>query len=1417
MAVFCLLLPFKYVESKVTELLRVPPNLVAAFTNDVASREIRDRLQNVFKQCLKLPVRILTRLRESHPCVAIFLVLLTRGRSSNALVGMVDLLKNLIGLAPGLKWKEVGPARPRTGSEITNEKLAKALQGSAHFTQRQLETFDLAELSWDSYIKVRIAGQDKYFKPADGDSGQRRSDGQKWQTGIRLLQEDPLPTSARQFEEAQRILKTQYDLFEQQTEAGKFNETLEQRLADALIAATSCMGVPDVDDVIAKPFNYDTPVLEVCAYMDQVCCAAVAVMMRRLQLRYKLVLAVNALMDVMKSPALLQRLGLTAATVYEENLDEFIKVPTMPRFRSGFTFDDNLLISERNQTVSVTAEQQQHLSQFASQDATCFQAIQMPGWTAVACANNFPAEFVAGGAHPSKAASALLTWMLSLAKVTPPAQASESAFRDKADAEVKLEAMKTKMGYPVPPPFHEVTDRAKDKKTKEFWTTFCYRNPEFNKGGGKSPEDVMTYLTRFWPRKWDGAAEAQAGANRIKGGEWVFKKHTDDVEKDWLPDELDIAGLRPFVEFVGSEGSYTGIFEEELKNKLEVAIDASADPATVDLLLAQPSMNFEGVQEAGLQNSHHLASHASSSITARDDECEACAGKRARHTCSGATIFSHLVRRVHKLKKWCSDIAHKLDVIQGARAKRRDAVVGAYTADFAALNHLLVATVDSKDGQNVDGFQQMADLVSSIAEFLFEIGVREPPGLQWKTVGPAKPETGTEIGNVKLAAALQQKSQFSRQELDHFSLTPTERAKLSYDDYIKVKDEYFKPDDLLEAAISDRVSIDELRLRSQKKEVFDITTLGLKWNLAGDEKPKKGRSLEHPELAKALAYKTDFSEKEWEAFGIQDLRKDDFILSEATLGSKWKEVGEKKPETGRELSNPALQKALKEKKVFSKADLDRYKVDEGEISWDSYIKVRINQADKYFKPAGGSYFQPEAKPKSIKINAFDNAAVRADLLLLASAVLATDLTRKHFKASRDLLHSMASLKPMLRAGCGHVATCSDLAILLQACEDGADVPPSPLLNCFVADRHAYDDVVQCWQPGPAWMGVKFVGSWPNLSEMLGHLLSEYMRGDSMVPVCNGRCRGGSCCKSDRYQQLMAWLLYGYCIPAAHPVTDGDQEQMRKRVYNAQERRLTLISLAFASNVFRCVDISGSTRLHVQSLTVCMVSLPHKLVVWYDDQELPMRNFGKLLAVEHGDSSFRLHLQPITSSHLTSGHHIILNLSCYPGTETKALLRRKNSEQPWSMLPGLGTWEEGAEYDMVPASLEDFASAFDYCLKARPDNLFSKFLAPKIGATQGMLLQILMGFVLAPGNVYGATRSMCADLLHVLAAWGTCEQLQAFLCACYEQLDAAVVTEMLNTHDRIDQMTLVLVPPPTPSAHLRPPPCSAPPHCSGSAL
>jgi len=58
---------------------------------------------------------------------------------------------------------------------------------------------------------------------------------------------------------------------------------------------------------------------------------------------------------------------------------------------------------------------------------------------------------------------------------------------------------------------------------------------------------------------------------------------------------------------------------------------------------------------------------------------------------------------------------------------------------------------------------------------------------------------------------------------------------------------------------------------------------GLKWRKAGDIRPTTGRSLEHPELANALASKTrngdktEFTQEEWDAFGITDLRIDHFV------------------------------------------------------------------------------------------------------------------------------------------------------------------------------------------------------------------------------------------------------------------------------------------------------------------------------------------------------------------------------------------------------------------------------------------------------------------------------------------------------------------------------------------------------------
>ena len=53
--------------------------------------------------------------------------------------------------------------------------------------------------------------------------------------------------------------------------------------------------------------------------------------------------------------------------------------------------------------------------------------------------------------------------------------------------------------------------------------------------------------------------------------------------------------------------------------------------------------------------------------------------------------------------------------------------------------------------------------------------------------------------------------------------------------------------------------------------------LGLKWQLVGAAPRSDGRELFHPQLALALASKTEFTQREWDAFGITDVRYGDFI------------------------------------------------------------------------------------------------------------------------------------------------------------------------------------------------------------------------------------------------------------------------------------------------------------------------------------------------------------------------------------------------------------------------------------------------------------------------------------------------------------------------------------------------------------
>ena len=56
---------------------------------------------------------------------------------------------------------------------------------------------------------------------------------------------------------------------------------------------------------------------------------------------------------------------------------------------------------------------------------------------------------------------------------------------------------------------------------------------------------------------------------------------------------------------------------------------------------------------------------------------------------------------------------------------------------------------------------------------------------------------------------------------------------------------------------------------------------GLEWQNIGPSRPPEGRELtaSDPDLAKALTSKLMLTQEEWDAIGIRDLRKDDFIKS----------------------------------------------------------------------------------------------------------------------------------------------------------------------------------------------------------------------------------------------------------------------------------------------------------------------------------------------------------------------------------------------------------------------------------------------------------------------------------------------------------------------------------------------------------
>merc|ERR1712127_261039 len=56
-----------------------------------------------------------------------------------------------------------------------------------------------------------------------------------------------------------------------------------------------------------------------------------------------------------------------------------------------------------------------------------------------------------------------------------------------------------------------------------------------------------------------------------------------------------------------------------------------------------------------------------------------------------------------------------------------------------------------------------------------------------------------------------------------------------------------------------------------------LVALGLKWRNVGATKPSQGLELEHHELHMALYNKTEFTQQEWDDFGVTNLRMDHFV------------------------------------------------------------------------------------------------------------------------------------------------------------------------------------------------------------------------------------------------------------------------------------------------------------------------------------------------------------------------------------------------------------------------------------------------------------------------------------------------------------------------------------------------------------
>jgi len=112
--------------------------------------------------CDRIEERVLNRGKEI--CRFVFDFEMTQHIDSSAGQVLDFLFDNLIKrLVPGFQWEEVKKENIESSDLIDkNDKLEAALQHQLRFTRKELDRFNLSDLSYNSYIEV----EDKYFKPS---------------------------------------------------------------------------------------------------------------------------------------------------------------------------------------------------------------------------------------------------------------------------------------------------------------------------------------------------------------------------------------------------------------------------------------------------------------------------------------------------------------------------------------------------------------------------------------------------------------------------------------------------------------------------------------------------------------------------------------------------------------------------------------------------------------------------------------------------------------------------------------------------------------------------------------------------------------------------------------------------------------------------------------------------------------------------------------------------------------------------------------------------------------------------------------------------------------------------------------------------------------------------------------------------